>query len=97
MQQESIQINQPPKNEQLVTSSNIGQMVAPSVISAIFQDFKFDLHLSQQLGVIYQLAALEEDRDDEEQRFDHLSLQIELPYVQQQVTVVFLSSHLQFI
>ena len=81
----------------MVTSSNIGQMVALSVILIIFQDFKFDLHLSQQLGVIYQLAALEEDRDDEEPSFDQLSLQIELPYVQEQVTLVILSTHLQCI
>ncbi|XP_062517821.1 uncharacterized protein LOC134193051 isoform X2 [Corticium candelabrum] len=84
VEQESIQIHKL-ENEQWVTSSNIGQKVA--LYYSNFPGFQIDPHLSQQLGVIYQLAALEEDSDSEEQDFQNLSLHVELPYVQQQVRV----------
>ena len=41
------------------TSSNIGQKAA--LYYSDFPGFEIDPHLSQQLGVIDQLAALEED------------------------------------
>ena len=84
VEQESIQIHKL-ENEQWVTSSNIGQKVA--LYYSNFPGFQIDPHLSQQLGVIYQLAALEEDNDSEEQDFQNLALHVELPYVQQQVRV----------